>query len=377
MRLPQLPLSLTLVFVSTLSVSHAHAQECTSDDDCDDGYACELDESDAPDCPPDADCDLSPVEPVESSGWCYAEPITCESDAGCPTPAKCDEDGECVYEVEFCEVNADCGENYECIAGGGRSGSCSTGDSADDGGQASAGEPDDAETGSVDMPPSAQTAAEGEAAADAGAGEAQASDPSDTKTPPASLPEEPPADEGDDIAIESTDVDTLGDAPPTQSADDGPDGDVECQEEEEVVRICFPKLIPCESDADCIEDWTCEAVPEGGPEGWADVDTACLPPVISGALDGSIKVVGDGTTQSDAATGAGEEEEVDLDDLAEDQDADDLAEPELMPLGTQGGSEGSAGCAAAGHARGVSGWGLLLLAALGFSVRRRRAPTRG
>jgi hypothetical protein len=121
-----------------------------------------------------------------------------------------------------------------------------------------------------------------------------------------------------------------------------------------------------------MEDWTCEDVPDGGPAEWADVTQACMPPVIAGVIDGRINVVGDGaTTENDSQTGGlGEVEEDDLDD-PRDVD-DDSAEPELMPLGTQGGSEGSAGCVIApGAERGVWSWAFVAFAALVISSRRR------
>ncbi len=332
-------LSLVVVpalLMGVLISTPARAQsECVSDDDCEEGYACELDVDDAPECPPNADCEPVASEP---SGWCAPARLECDSDSDCPSPATCEvEDRECVYVVEPCEVDADCDENYACLAGG-SSGSCSSGsDSASS-------DPD----------------AEGSSSVDTSSGEADTGS-EDIKSDGVSA-QEPTPDEA------SSDLDP-GAPGPVQEPERVDGADETC--EVETVNYCFPKVFPCDTDADCMDDWTCEEVPEGGPDEWADVERACLPPVIVAVIEERIDVDADGigrseSSQDTSAGGIDDVEEAKEDDVSSDENA-------TIPLGTQGGSEGSASCAAAANDPSeLASWALAFLGFALVSLRRRR-----
>ena len=88
--------------------------ECDTDEDCPADFVCEEIEygcGTVPDCPPcvcGGGCDPDDED-------CADEP-ECECPV-CPEPEPCDEElvGMCVFSPPECEVDADCGEGYECV----------------------------------------------------------------------------------------------------------------------------------------------------------------------------------------------------------------------------------------------------------------------
>lgn len=131
--------------------------------------------------------------------------------------------------------------------------------------------------------------------------------------------------------------------------------------------ICFPEVEPCSDDSDCAGDWTCEEIPDGGPDSWGGVAKACLPPGLVAVLDGRIQP-DDSGADDESTSGEGQQpgdEEPVIDD------DDERVEPsDAIGLGTQGGSEGSSGCALGGRGgTSPSPWLLLLLGLVG--LRRR------
>lgn len=128
--------------------SQARAQQCTSDADCDDGYACDLGPVGMQDCSrpdpsaPDAgSCDPTPLP---RSGECEPRKMTCDTDADCVKGLTCvhHEDssacasppalpdggapetpdcgapepspGECAYVLVECQKDSDCDDGLEC-----------------------------------------------------------------------------------------------------------------------------------------------------------------------------------------------------------------------------------------------------------------------
>jgi MYXO-CTERM domain-containing protein len=317
----------------------AGGRECTSDSECLPDYYCAFDDVSFAACPPGEDC--SDVEPPPPSGSCEHEPYTCSVDADCPEPAVCGEEGECLYRLQVCEVSEDCDPNYECMDVRGGAG-------------------DDSSPGDLEDPPSADAKDTSGETVPEGTDVDFGADPADpiADDGAVTLPDEGSAESevpAEGVANSSMATDADGE----ERADDAPEA-----------RLCFPRLVPCESDEDCSDGWVCSEF-DSGPPGWEDVDRACLPPGIAAALAGDLEVEG-GRGQSDSSenaetpTGAGQG--------TSDDDGVEAAE---QALGTQGGSEGSApqrGCSVRGAGAGDPAWSAMwwLLGVLGFALRPRR-----
>lgn len=298
-------------------------RECTSDDQCLDEHYCSLDKVDsAVTCPAGAECsDIAAPAPA-ASGRCEHNPYTCSSDADCPEPAVCGEDGECIYQLEACETNDECSADYECLPLRG--------------GSSSMADPSLAQP----MPDPAGPPNSG-----ADSGGAQSADDDEDSAAEAAAPDEEGAQ---DVAVQDV------------AAEDDEDS-------EEPAGICFPELVECETDEDCTDGWICADI-DDGPPNWEEVERACLPPGIAAALDGDLEV--DGGEGSNDSGGLGAEGEI---------PTIDGSDEDVVGLGTQGGSEGSApddACnvaAAGGHGRGVTwAWLAGVLALMSVrSVKRR------
>jgi MYXO-CTERM domain-containing protein len=136
-RLQRLALPTFALIAAVFAPSRAAAQQCTTDAECADGFACIKGWS-APGCEdPSAGCP-SP-EPVESElGWCERKPISCTTDADCPDFMACmDEDTPCWSSSSgdesdciepdpanrscratelTCATTADCPSSFECLS---------------------------------------------------------------------------------------------------------------------------------------------------------------------------------------------------------------------------------------------------------------------
>lgn len=135
---PLMSITATLCgLAALLAAGTASAQECSSDVDCSSGFQCVKSMSspgcsDPPNCP-----DPTPVE--SEVGYCERAPITCATDADCPSFLSCvaqnestcwaDSDGNtgcdpvdpnapktCEYVAINCTAAADCPSNFECAA---------------------------------------------------------------------------------------------------------------------------------------------------------------------------------------------------------------------------------------------------------------------
>lgn len=86
---------------------------------------------------------------------------------------------------------------------------------------------------------------------------------------------------------------------------DADDGSEECADD--LIHMCFPPPVECESDSDC-DGWICHAVPQSGnpPIGWEALDKACMPPGLVALIEDRIEARGDvvGDTNGDRATTA-------------------------------------------------------------------------
>lgn len=333
---------LPLLFAATCFVVPCFAQSgpCVDDGDCATNEECLLD-----------DVEEGEAVEVEPGGWCYPRAVTCESDADCPEPTRCDDDGECEYVLEACESDAMCDPRYACTDIRGETSCASAGEagapprSTDGAGAAEDPGAEDLGDGAEEASGAGSDSSE-EAAPDSGSSASEASDP---KLAPDPVPDGDPA--GDDSVA----------APGTQ-----PPEAEECAPSEPML-VCFPQVEVCEEDADCEGDWTCEALHDDGPGAWSGVEKACLPPGIVGVLDGSIEVEGSGVSEDDVS-GDGSGEAPGDEDVIDDDG--DVTEPsnDALGLGTQGGSEGSSGCAVGHHpSRGFPWWVL----GVGLVLRRR------
>lgn len=372
--------SVALASAMLLFPVSAHAQECTSDADCEEGYGCEMNSSSMADCPPGVPCDA--IEPV-SGGMCEPEPFTCDTDADCPTPALCNDRGECVFHFEVCEIDTECGAGYVCTqiasgscsvdpgsndvpptAGdlpGSGSGSSSSGSGSSDSGGGSSGSAGDADPlPARDLPLLPEEDSEGS--------EPQDKPPEGNADPKESSPLAPDAPSSDDPRIDPAE-------PPPDAPDQGVDErPIQCEPRD--VRVCLPAPVSCTSDADCLPDWQCVEVPPGGPESWDGVEQACFPPGLIAAIDGRVKTEGGGSAE-DANDAVGENPVRGEDGLGGDDDGvggGEILEPPTAELGTQGGSEGSSGChvAAPAHAPRTGWLGFAIGLGLLLGLRRRR-----
>lgn len=311
-------------------------RDCTSDDECLEDHYCALNEVDVA-CPEGMEC-----EPPPPSGRCEHEPYVCDANSDCPEPAVCGEDGECVFQIEICQTDAECDDEYECISvRGGSSDSTSR---------------DDSEAPAMPVPD--DVAVESDASASSNSSEEDGSDPKANISTPDGTNQPTPTDASEPGAPGATDADVAEDV----AEDD--------EEPDEDFGLCFPKLVPCDSNDDCIDGWICAEI-DDGPPGWDDVERACLPPGIDAALSGDLDVDDGGEGESTSSSDDGAGEGVDLEDGEQDP-----AEDVETALGTQGGSEGSApsdGCAlrAPSSQRGAVTWVLVL--ALGLFISMRRA----
>lgn len=343
----------------------AHAQECESDAECEEGYSCEVTAVSDQACSPDVPCE--PVETVHRT--CEPTPFTCNTDAECPTPARCNDRGECVYQFEVCELDSECGAGYVCTPID--SGSCSVDPSSNDAppratdlpgsGSSGSGSGSSGSAGEADPLPARDLPLLPE---DAG-GEPQ-DKPPEGDAPKESLPLGPDTPSSDDPRTDPS-------KPPPDVPAQGVGSDVPLQCEPRDVRVCLPAPVSCTSDADCLPEWQCVEVPPGGPESWDGVERACFPPGLIAAIDGRVKTEGGGAAQ-DNSSGEGpiRGEDRDLSD-GDDGVGGGSIEPPTAELGTQGGSEGSSGChvTSPSNARSSGLWlgiGLSLL----LGMRRRR-----
>lgn len=142
-----------ILTIGMASAAAAQDNGCQSDADCAEGEVCEQYSAPCPaiDCAPGEDCPDIECEP-ETFGECVRPPITCETDADCPTYLSCVQDdapgvtcaieegqdepvcdepediepgpGYCAYRIIDCETDAECPSDFECIVVG-SSGGCS------------------------------------------------------------------------------------------------------------------------------------------------------------------------------------------------------------------------------------------------------------
>jgi hypothetical protein len=352
--------ALSLVTSSQLRSSLASAQECQTDDDCGPAFRCGFSGEGSDSASVDCKGDCAPVEVEAPLGQCEQDGIACSSDADCPEPASC-EDDECVYRLVDCASDAECGANYVCTAMD--SGRCSS--SPDPGPGASA-----EGSGGTDVPgitPTPQSGSGGDSSSGAGDAPVTPADDAPVPTTEASEPAEP------DAAVTPSapkPLDPDAPEPGTPVAPDAPGSVIECESAE--VKACFPKPVACSTDDDCNDAWKCTDIPAGGPDSWEDIQRACLPPGVAAAIDGTIKFEGTGTGTSVGEDGAGNPVR-----------GDDNQLPTPMPLpgedpnpnlGTQGGSEGAAGCGVANGTQTGSGfllWATSALALVGWKRRRQ------
>lgn len=301
-------------------------RQCTSDSECLADHYCALDDVSMGTCPSDQDC--SDVELPVPTGRCEREPYACSTDADCPEPAVCNDGGECVYRIEPCQSDQECSDAYECLRVGGSSRDESAAEPA---------------LGAIEPVP-----ADVEPGAAAGDGESSASE-------------------------------ELAGSPETEAeaeAADAAEGADTSDDERDDIGMCFPRLVPCATDADCDDDWTCARIDEAPPS-WGDVAWACLPPAIDAALRGDLPV--DGGEWSESDSGSSPETGDDEDGSA--VDLDDRTQSTERALGTQGGSEGTApkgGCSVglAGSQRDTAPWWTLVALGAALSLKRRRAELR-
>ncbi len=307
--------------------------DCRDDSDCEEGFQCEIHTliSLRP-CLEGMDCPEPPQEEVSEphAGTCEPAPISCETDADCPSPLVCElgdcppsvsgdtsEDcaaatrGECIFELAECASDADCNAGYECAVMEGLR-RCSVDVAAP-------------------MP-------------DCAAG---------TECPmPMPEPSEP-----------------------------------ECEPVEQ--RMCFPKEVPCDTDGDCDDGWSCfdfssirdMETEDGylGPPWWSKgepgVAVACMPHGLIAVFEGHADAEGSngseslGTSGYDANSSEGEpvfmpgSAASDAPSAEEEQDADE-----------EGGDEDDDGGCSIGRSGDASpsqmmAWGVLLALIV---VRRRR-----
>lgn len=133
---------------SLLFTSVAQATECKADGDCGEGYRCQIISTPiGVPCAAGEEC-APPETDAETSGICVRKPITCQTDADCPSYLKCEEDtpdvscgspgcpdGNCgeqpvectpsepadttrtcrPREIE-CETDSQCPSNFECVS---------------------------------------------------------------------------------------------------------------------------------------------------------------------------------------------------------------------------------------------------------------------
>lgn len=321
-------------------------RECTSDDECLEDHYCAFDQTDAAvTCQGGDDCSDAVATPVSSAiGRCEHNPYTCDTDADCPDPAVCGEDGECLYVLEPCETNDECSAAYECLP--------LRGSSTDSSSSEDSGDPGVASSDSADVA--------GDPLPDPGAAPNSGAEPIDDTEASEAAAAAQEAQAAQDAMAE--DAEASGDVP-----------------SEDAAGICFPELVECETDTDCTDDWVCAAIDDGPPE-WEDIEYACLPPGIAAVLDGDLEVEGGrGTEESgdlsgDLNEGSDGEDGDEIGTIDEDDDALDVA------LGTQGGSEGSApndscSVAATGASHRGTSWPFLI-AALGLLGLTRRSRAR-
>jgi hypothetical protein len=307
-----------------LCASGVNAQECHSKADCDPGFICDLPPSagsSSDGCKSGADCPEADPAPSEVPvGQCEQNGIACTSSIDCPEPATC-EDSQCVYRVNPCKADSECETNYQCTVIGSK-GTCSSGAGSGGGSAGSSG-------GSPDP---------------GGGTNADSSKPLPADNDPGSAAGDPGSATGTD-------------APPAP--------DVTCEEVE--VKACFPKPLACDDDSVCPDGWQCTALPPGGPDAWEGIERGCLPPGVIAGIDEVIPVVGvEGAKGSDESDTGGSDEGTKVPVVTEDR-----AQPSL---GTQGGSEGTSGCALSEAPRGTRAtpWAVLGTALIVGGLRRRR-----
>lgn len=264
---------------------------CYADEECPDGFQCVFSGVDsgggtAPagvattpvgPCEPGGDC-VSAALLIAPTGTCQAAPVPeCTSDADCPTPATC-ESSRCIYEPAPCETSDLCGAGYSCQTFG--SSVCSSSPCAGSAGGA---------TPPETVAPATGTAAPG----------------STNPDPDATIPKllAAPAGTGGAAASDPK-VPTDGSEPPPATGD-VPSGGVPCVSEVQCTEVedkyCFPTPVACNTSMDCPTDWVCAAVPAGGPEEWANLSFACLPPGVDAAIKGTIATTGIGSVQEDTS----------------------------------------------------------------------------
>ena len=134
--------SVAFTFATTL-----HAQECAADADCPDGYACTSFAEGCPACDPASGAECPPCDSTGTVTYCEIVVEACTADADCADGLVCvhftgeacaggtvcpDGDPNCVSEpgacetvdetqcappwIASCEVDADCGPGFLCVA---------------------------------------------------------------------------------------------------------------------------------------------------------------------------------------------------------------------------------------------------------------------
>jgi len=110
--------------------------ECASDNDCAEGFECEVTGGASCACAPGVDCDCAPIEyrtcvpgPCQSDADCDAGMVCATYDTPCAVSAPCDSDGFCPDPIPCeatkvsicaprwvlpCEAAADCGDGFDC-----------------------------------------------------------------------------------------------------------------------------------------------------------------------------------------------------------------------------------------------------------------------
>jgi hypothetical protein len=310
----------------------ARAQECSDDSDCGDGFECELGPSagvSSSDCDPESgSCDAAPApEPEPRTGECEPAELRCQTDADCPSGARC-------------SISDD-----DCDSSAPASGS-------DSGGQAGAPAP---------VPPEeieCEQASEGQCVF--------------------TLTEctQDSQCQGDDecTAFDSQTCEGGGSsATPTCVGNNCPAPEPQPEPEEDSCQVhtisyCFPPIVDCSDGEACPDATRCveleEDIREDAPPAFQGASALCLPEAWALGLEGRIELDGGRSSSAeDSATSAGRGQAKSDNDLGDDSAA------------KGSGDQGDDDCAvrAPGSRRSRALWPLLGATLLGLGYRRRRA----
>jgi hypothetical protein len=222
------------------------AQVCTSDADCEDGFACEKGAS-TPGCDPSGGPCADAGVTIAEMGYCEPKPIVCETALDCPEGLACES--------------------------GGDTGTCT---SSRDGGTTC--EPDE---------PSAKQCVYA----------------------PTECTSDDDCDADYACTVLATTQECSGGGPACAPGESCPDPTPDmCTTRE--LKSCFPKRVDCRVDGDCNGDWNCVEIPEDArgedaPAGWQDATAVCFPEGLALVAQG--RVEGGGTfAPNDGASGGGE-----------------------------------------------------------------------